>query len=650
MSPACRVAAVAVAFAAVATAGCGGSSETRGILFVTLDTTRADRLGAYGHARAKTANLDAFAADSVLFREAMSPVPVTLPSHSTMFTGTYPPRHGVRYNGMFELPPAAHTLAEMLAEAGWRTGAVPASFPVHLGTGIEQGFADYLDLPEPSAGSGVEDNERKADAVADLGIAWLNDRLEEPDAKPFFLWLHFFDAHYPYEPPFPYSATFRDHPYDGEIAFMDAQVGRVFEFLRERGVWDDTIVVVAGDHGEGLYDHGEKMHANLVYQSTLHVPLMIRAPGRDRGVEISEPVSLADLTPTLLDLLGRDVPAGLDGVSLRGALDGREPERRPLYFESLAGALVYGWHPLEGVRRGPWKWTRSSEPELFDLETDPGERTNRVASEGTRAADLAANLDEFERAWNAAGEDPGSVAATPVDPETLDRLASLGYVGGNLVETRRAGRAPASLIHLEGDVFLARDLYHERRYDDALDVYDRILAEDPDNRHALQGAASSAVAAGRPDVAEARARRNLDLYPEFVPSRLLLADLAVSRADYAGAESLLREGLTRSSGDPALRYKLALALYAQDRADEALTVLDDGIAAGTDSPSYRLARAACLAKAGRGDEALDELREAIAKGYRDVEVLRQEPLLAPLRRLHGFDALVGGIGTGEAAS
>lgn len=618
---------------------CDRSDAPRGIVLLTLDTTRADRLGCYGYAAAETPNLNEMANRGVLFKEAMASVPTTLASHSTMFTGEYPPVHGVRYNGMFRLAEDHRTVAEILRDAGWRTGAIPAAYPVHLGTGLEQGFEDYVDVEwQQGEGQVKATAERRADEVVDLGLRWL----EKKDDRPFFLWLHFFDPHSPYDPPFPYGAKFRGRPYDGEIAFADFHYGRFLAALAERGLSKDVVVIVAGDHGEGLYDHGERMHQNLVYQSTLHVPLIAEGPGIERGKRIEEPVTLADIAPTLLDLANVPVPEGMQGRSLVPSLRGAEPERRSIYFESLTGSLVYGWSPLEGLRRGPWKYIRSSDPELYDLSADAGEAEDVAARESQIVADMGGELTSLLDAWLEKAASPESSAAS-VSPEALAQLASLGYVGGAITTSRSDAAAPQAMVHLEGDLFLLRDLMLAGDHAGALVSAANVLTADPRNRFALHQAASAHEAMGNVPAAMPLVDRLIELYPEFTPGPLLKSEILAAKGNFIAAEKVLREGLEHAPGDPVLLHPLALSLLAEGRAQEALATAEEALAKPNAPPALIVVRAAAIAATGDAAGAESALREAISKGYDDAEVLRAEPLLAPLRALPGFEGIVSAI-------
>jgi len=639
MSQGLRAAALLGALAA----GCARAPRPDAILLITLDTTRADRLGCYGYKGGTTPNLDAFAAESVRFEEAQSPVPVTLPSHASMFTGRYPAAHGVRYNGMFKLGDGAVTVAELLKEASWRTGAVPAAYPVAAKTGIGQGFETYDDMfEEPGAKKLPPNAERKAEEVTRRGIAWIEAC---PPGRKFFLWLHYYDPHLDYDPPFPFSVRFRDHPYEGEIAYMDREVGKVFEALKKKSLYDKMLILVAGDHGEGLYDHGEKMHQNLVYQSTLRVPLLVKPPGRPRPRVVGEPVSLVDVGPTILDYAGLPLPADTDGISLRPAIEGGSLPRRELYFEALAGALVFGWSPLEGVRRGKWKFIRSVSPELYDLEADPAEANNLFETDRDLASDLEASLramlGRFEK-----NEGQAESVAAPLDREEMERLASLGYIGGTVTEARRGGPNPKDLVHLEGTVSLGRGLMGSRSYEEALRVWQIVLAEDPGNRYALHAAAVAASRLGRLDLAQQYTEELTRRYPEYLPAWVGLGELRVAKRDFKGAVEVFREGLRHHPEAPALSYRLGLALLASGDPGEAVRVIEAAIAKGPkeeELPSFLVVRALCRARLGDPAGARQALQDAIAKGYRDREVLEKEPLLAPLRAVPGFKNIVEAI-------
>jgi arylsulfatase A-like enzyme/Tfp pilus assembly protein PilF len=617
----------------------GTTSGPEGILLITLDTTRADRLGCYGYGKAQTPNLDAFALENALFLDAMSPVPVTLPSHASMFTGEYPITHGVRYNGMFRLSEDSVTIAELLRDAGWATAAVAAAYPVKKATGLAQGFQLYRDPIEDKTEDKNKIPERKADEVSDIGIEWLRSR---PDG-PFFLWLHYFDPHDPYKPPFPYSSRHRGRPYDGEIAFTDFHVGRVFEELKAQGLWDDMLIVIAGDHGEGLYDHGEKLHSYLVYQSTQHVPLLIHTPGGADSRKVEAPVSIIDIAATILDYAGVPVPE-MTAETLRPYLEGERTDPRVQYFESLSGSLACGWSPLEGVRDGRWKYIRSVDPELYDLEEDPGEEVNLYEMEGDIADGLDALLEDVIRA----GEEtavPADAREVPLDPEEMDRLAALGYIGGTMAPQRKQGASPRDLIHLESSFNYAGMLDRRGAHRESMPIWRNVLEADPDNRHALHNAARASMRLGMIGDALGYVGRLLEIYPEFQPGWVTLGEIHVSAGKYGDAAKAFREGLEQHPGESALTYRLAAALLAQGKVREAEEQALQALGREMDdaAASFRVILAVCQADRGEPELARESLQRAIREGYAKRGVLEEEPLVAPLRKVPGFEEIVATI-------
>ncbi len=277
------------------------------ILLISIDTTRADRLGCYGRQPSPTPHIDRWAAEGVVFESALTPIPVTLPAHTTLMTGTLPWRHGVRDNGVYRVPSDVPTLAESFAEAGYDTAAVVGAAVLDRQYGLDRGFGSYDDVK--TAGGGLAIAERRARQVTDAALARAQSL-----RPPFVLFVHYFDPHAAYDPPPPFAARYRSEPYVGEIASVDAEIGRLRESLEAKGLLENTVVVVTSDHGEGLGEHGEATHGVFLYQSTLHVPLVIRAPGWPRGHRVAGTVSLADVAPTLLDLAGLRVSMARTGT------------------------------------------------------------------------------------------------------------------------------------------------------------------------------------------------------------------------------------------------------------------------------------------------------------------------------------------------
>ena len=388
----------------------------RNLLLITLDTMRADRLPAYGFRGVDTPALDRIAAEGAVFEETFAAAPLTLPSHASLFTGIYPPRLGVRDNAGAPLSNEFTTLAEVLRERRLRTAAFVASAVLSPRRGLEQGF-DLYSAGEPARCSGAPPARRRAGEVVDEALSWLGRH----DAEPFFAWIHLFDTHRPYDLPADYTDRHFD-PYLAAIAYEDAQIARVIGYLETRGLLDSTLIVVAGDHGESLGDHGEDSHGIFLYQEALRVPFMVRGPGVSPR-RVTAVARLVDVMPTVLDLFGVST-SGLDGVSLAqaGTRDGSDP-RLEVYSESMYPRR-FGWAPLRSLRADRYKVIEAPRAELYDLVSDPGEERNVLTEHPTVAAAMLRRLRSFE-----SGQESTGAPATQVDSAVLSRIASLGYVG-----------------------------------------------------------------------------------------------------------------------------------------------------------------------------------------------------------------------------
>ncbi|MFW6108021.1 MAG: tetratricopeptide repeat protein [bacterium] len=392
------------------------ADDAPSVLLITLDTTRADRLGCYGYAEAETPALDAAAAAGTRFARAYANVPLTLPSHATILTGLLPPEHGLRVNGRSRLATDIPTLATLLSSRDYRTAGFLASFVLDERFGLARGFQVYDDRMQPPP---QEDDlyamENPADVVADRALAWL----AENAGGRFFCWVHFFDPHVPYEPPEPYRSRHAD-PYDGEVAFMDRHVGRLLDFLDERGLREDTLVVIAGDHGEAFGEHDEFRHGELIYNTTMHVPLVLCLPGRiEAGRTVDEAVTLADIPRTVAGVIGLDPPAAMGG---RDLLAGPDPDRA-CYGESEFCLFEYGWAPLYSLTTARWKYIECPEPELYDLAADFAERTNLLRAKPDVADDLRERLRR-RRDHMTTRQAP----AVKQDQAALRKLRELGYL------------------------------------------------------------------------------------------------------------------------------------------------------------------------------------------------------------------------------
>jgi len=543
------------------------------LLLITLDTVRADHIGAYGYAKVETPNLDRLASEGVRFAEAGSPVPLTLPAHATILSGLLPPRHGVRNNGAERFPEGPATLATHLGAAGYRTGAFIGAFVLDRRFGLARGFDRYDDDIPQETNAGL-DAERPGRVVTDRALAWLSEKRE----KPFFAWVHLYDAHAPYAPPEPFRAVYPDRLYDGEIAEVDAQVGRLLGELAKQGLAERTVVVVVGDHGEELGEHGELTHGLLVYEPSLHVPLILRAPGvLPAGWVVETPVSLVDLAPTLVGLLDCPLSATtdrpLDGRDLSNQLrERREPAAEELYAESLYGT-TFGWSPVFALRKGKMKYIQAPRPELYDLRRDPGESLNLEESQPGHGKELAtrvAALAEF------AGP---SAAPAAMDAEARARLLSLGYLAGANLAARKGphSKDPKDAVVLFRGFEEAHWALVDGRLSDARGQFERLVAADPSN-------------------------------PVFVGQ---LAETCRRTGDFERAVALYRKSVAMAPKDRDARYNLAVTLQEAGRGEEAVEALTAAIRLDPGRPEAHNALGIALALRGEFEGARRELAKSV---------------------------------------
>ncbi len=405
----------------------------RNLVIVTLDTTHADRLPMYGFASIETPAIDALARESVVFDQAMSVAPLTLTAHSSLFTGLYPPHHGVRDNADRPLGPDKTTIAEVLHARGFRTGAFVGSTVLAADRGLSRGFDVY---DEGASTGGKAPRRRPASEVIDGALAWL----DSSHGAPFFAWVHLYDAHAPQTLPDSFRRKYTGDLYAGGIAFADSQLGRLIDALRAKGVFDSTAIIIAGDHGESLGEHGEIEHGIFLYEGTLHVPMIMRAPGLPAR-RVTGLASLVDVMPSVLDLFGLEPMPG-DGLDLMPTVRGRgDLPERSIYAESLY-ARRFGWSPLRVLRDGRFKLVDAPRPELYDLETDPFEERDLSAARSGLVNAMRAALPGFDAEIGRESDTTPSA----VTPDVRARLAALGYTSGMTSLTPGQGKDPKDHI------------------------------------------------------------------------------------------------------------------------------------------------------------------------------------------------------------
>lgn len=603
-----------------------GRPPRHNVVLVTFDTTRADHFRAYGNEGITTDVVDGLAADGVLFERAYSAVPVTAPSHSTILTGKYPPAHGVRDNGLFVLTESHMTLAEILKSEGYATAASVASFPLDSQFGLDQGFDLYDDHFTGSyenllghriqAKSGIYFDERKAAQVNEAIFPWLEAHHEQP----FFLWLHYFDPHHPLTPPSPYDQLYAQDLYKGEIAYADESLGTVVDRLRELGVWDDTILVMTSDHGEGLGEHNEMTHSTLTYNSTLHVPLVMRIPEGPKGRRVSSRVGTVDIMPTLLDLLGLDRPDDVQGQSLVPMIEDPAGDTTPrtLYAETLAPRFSHSLGELRVLFHRQFKYIFGPRPELYDIAADPQESRNLIADEDATAAGMHQRLEAFLAEHGV--QDPE--ALMEVDESTRARLEALGYIqteGGVPTVSESldgSGTPPQDRVADINDVSTAKNFLHGNKPANALDIAMKLLRRDPDNPYYLQLKASAELQMddleqGLATMDEIRRRD-----PQGLPGEGLLLH-AVSRLYYSNRipEAIeLLEDAQEVRPSPLGSWHLASLYQAVGRFDDEVAALEKSLEESAEFAPARVDLAARQAAEGR----LDEARQEFEKALRDM--------------------------------
>ena len=629
--------------------GCSSERETN-LLLISLDTLRADRLGAYGYDAAQTPYLDGLAERGLRFTRATTVAALTLPAHSSLMTGTFPAFHGVRDNGGFYLGEEARTLAETLSGAGYRTGGFVGAFVLDSRWGIAQGFDrffDDFDLSKYQQAPGMDAIQRPGSEVVDRALEWLRALGGRESEAPFFAWVHLYDPHTPYEAPEPFRSRFpatASGAYDAEIAATDAEIGRLLDALANDGRLENTLVVAVADHGEMLGEHGEVTHGFFIYDAAVRVPLIIAGPGIP-AAEVHDQVRLVDVMPTVLARLGIEVPADVQGVDLMPLARG---ESLGLYAhsESWYPRYHYGWSELQSIQDGRYKLIRAPRPELYDLQNDPRELDNLAGRQAERVRDLERRLARLLRDVTSEAAERGP---QPIDSETAARLEALGYLGSatsrrrddddrprgdpkdkiglyNLMKQATSasalGRPDEALAKIrqalaedpeivEAHMLLGNFLRKENRWEEALEAYKAALALDPEHDEALYTLALAYKETERLDEALAGFERAADLDPKNGKVIWQVADVHMRQGRFAEAEAGLLRALDLDLDKPRFLAKLGECHLETGRAAEAEERLLAALAENPELPGAQFHLGLARERLGRPEEAIEAYRAAL---------------------------------------
>jgi len=578
-------------------------SDDLNVLLVTLDTTRADRIGCYGYEKAKTPNLDFLAASGVMFSDAYCQVPLTLPSHCSLLTGTYPLSHQVHNNGFYYLDHSHLTMAEVLRDEGFRTAAIVSSFTVDSRFGLDQGFDFYDDTFAEDEILKNFRSEKRAERVFNSFSHWLEGNFDQK----FFCWVHFFDPHVPYDPPSPFKEEFPDRPYDGEIAYMDHYLGRIVDKLKERNLFDKTLIILAGDHGEAFGEKEEIDHGYFIYDVTLRIPLILYSPKLlPEGKVVGSRVRLIDIMPTVLEMLTIPVGKEIQGVSLLPYIEGRKKESLPSYIETFFPQENYGCSVLIGLIKENWKYIQAPKPELYDLKSDPQEEKNIFHREKKVASVMKKELEKMIQEFSAKRE----VRRRELTSQEREKLRSLGYVDsglpggkqepdlpdpkdkigeyrlffqGNVYETRgdfqRAQQYYEELLHLNPHVphnyvRLAYVLQRMEKTQEAVRLLEQGRERMPDSKIIQTGLGFAYLNAGMKEEALETCQQALRLDPKFFDVLFLAGTIMWMEKKWAEALDYFEKAIEIEPENKILQQRYAFCLRAVGKSQEALNILE----------------------------------------------------------------------------
>jgi arylsulfatase A-like enzyme/Flp pilus assembly protein TadD len=593
-------------------AKCSQAAEQPNIVLITIDTLRADHVHSYGYQQIRTPNIDRLAAEGARFTTVVTSAPLTLPAHSSLMTGTYPMFHGVRDNIGYRLDPGTETLAQILKQRGYETGAFVGAYVLDRAFGLGTGFDVYYDHFEDQTGPAGTINlatlKRPGKEVVDQALAWLRTATRKAGGHPFFIWVHLYDPHDPYDPPAPFKAEYSGRPYDGEIAYADQQVGRLLTFLSGAGVYDKTLIALTGDHGESLGEHKEVRHGYFVYDATILVPWILKPPTRlARSRVVTETVRSIDIAPTILQIAGYPKGTTMQGEGLNDLISGKARGVPPDAYSESYYPRQFGWSALRTVRSANFKYIDAPHPELYELDVDPRELKNRAPERPAVVGELRAKLQALDRASTA--PDVQTKAIHVLAPEELEKLAKLGYLAnpanrtaavapaGPLADPKdtidiyysinsagldaSAGKCDRAIATLTGVIarvpgipmaylMLGRCYFTAERFEEAKKTFRDLLKVDPQNTDAAFYVAASAYHLDLLDEAEAGMKQILAANPRRTYARKYLGFVYQAQGKPAEAMAEFTAVLQTLPNDLESHGKLGFLLASAGRLREAL--------------------------------------------------------------------------------
>jgi choline-sulfatase len=545
-------------------------AQSPNVLIITLDTTRADHIGCYGGKNVETPNIDALAAKGVLFQEARTNSPLTLPSHATIFSGMLPSTTNLRVNGL-NLNEKIPLIQEAFKKKGYRTVGVVSSIILERARGLARGFDVYNQRMTMMPRGGGAPEERRAEEVTTAALNEIGNA-----QGPYFMWVHYYDPHFHYSPPSPYSEKFSKVPYDGEIAYMDSEIGRLLKGLSEKGLLKNTLIVVAGDHGEGLMEHNERQHGIFLYEYALHVPLILVYEGKiPANKKVKEMCGLADIAPTICELTGVE-GSGFEGRTLVPMFRESGREEKPMYIESYLGYMNYGWAPLRGMMDREYKFIDAPKPELYKYRVS--ENKNIYADEPKIASEMRKMLANYRAADEGDVKKLEEFLKDPSNSENLRQLMSLGYLSGAGVRPDQPGLIdPKDGVTIEEELRKAQEVRDNGDSKTATEMLLGILKRNPSNVPALSVLGGIYLHENKLDEARLCFQQEINLKPQMDGAHLNLGTVHKKQGNAALAEKEYRAALTLNSQMTEAVASLSQLMIDQKRFKEAKELLETAI-------------------------------------------------------------------------